>query len=201
MGNNTDWVQFARVRIVKILVSILVLFLAVIILVGTLTNKPIDVWGLKFNMRDTAVKYVTIHDTPVNIKHDISQKIESGASGIQNNAPNYGNQAGGNMAVSSEPALTKDFKHAILNKLHEYAKIKNNPYQVLALKRSPNCNALKFTSELRLFLNRSGYEIKNVGGTYDIIQEDGILFTIEDRCILIVVGVLGQPPYSIRFSP
>jgi len=52
---------------------------AIITFVGLTTNKPIKVWVIEFNIRDTAFKYVTntVHDTvrvPIYVKSEIQSK-------------------------------------------------------------------------------------------------------------------------------
>jgi hypothetical protein len=69
----TDWAKFAAIKVVKILGIILVALFAIIVFAGIFTNKPIKVWVIEFNRRDTAFKYITttVYDTPPTvILHD-----------------------------------------------------------------------------------------------------------------------------------
>lgn len=79
---SNDWLNKIPVKIVKItLITLLVLFAAIIV-VGLATNKPIEVWFIKFNTRDRAAAIQK--DTMIMVVHDtltITKYIGSATSG------------------------------------------------------------------------------------------------------------------------
>lgn len=118
--SGTNWSEIINNRFVQFVVIVLLVIIGGVSAEGIFTNKPIKLWVIEFNRKDTAFKYITnfIHDTiyvPRYVptqelastreeEHKLSsrrptniQKIDNGSSGIQNNAPNYGTQVGGNI--------------------------------------------------------------------------------------------------------
>lgn len=108
---GTDWGKILNMRIVKITLTLIITLIVTIVSFGLFTDKHIKIWFIEFNQRkedlarDTIGKKPTLNDdTAIKTNTTViidkktpakpTQKIDREGSGIQNNAPNYGNQAG-----------------------------------------------------------------------------------------------------------
>ncbi len=62
---GTNWSEFANNKAVKIVAFTLLGLICLITFTGIFTNKPIKIWFVEFNRRDTAFKYVNtiLYDT------------------------------------------------------------------------------------------------------------------------------------------
>lgn len=126
------WVKtLANSMAAKIIAFGLLGLLTVAVGVGLFTKKHVNILGIEFNDKDTVQKIVYSKPDTFYIKtpvisrlapqgkkssaHKNVQKIDSGGSGIQNNAPNYGNQAGRD--INNFGVLPRVIKEADLNEL------------------------------------------------------------------------------------
>lgn len=96
---STDWSKFAGLKITQAIAIVLMLAFITTCAVGLFTNKPIDIWGLRFNITQT----VAVHDTVRIVTHD-TIRVESAtsptrrgkSSDITQSAKNEVNQNSGN---------------------------------------------------------------------------------------------------------
>lgn len=63
---GTDWGKILEMKISRIILSLILIILIIVVAVGLLTTKPIEIWILKFNEKDTKI----IKDTVSVIKYD-----------------------------------------------------------------------------------------------------------------------------------
>lgn len=108
---GTDWGKILSMKIGRIVLFIIITIIVAIVSFGLFTNKHIKIGCIEFNERKEDLVRDTIDKNPTSnndkaIKTNTTviidkknpakptQKIEKEGSGIQNNAPNYGNQAG-----------------------------------------------------------------------------------------------------------
>ncbi len=112
---STDWGEVSKLlseffkdkfmkvafRIAAFTIVFFLIFQIVAFIILTALGKPTKLlWSSNFvtvKVHDTINKTTFIHDTTFINK----MKINSSASGLQNNAPNYGNQAGRDMNVTN----------------------------------------------------------------------------------------------------
>lgn len=108
MSGRTDWTEFAGLKIVQGIGIVLVIMLALTICVGVFTNKPVNLFGLKFNVIETVYVHdttiTTVHDTTIvvrsasladNKKSSIIQNNKSGKNEVNQNSGNNSGQIGG----------------------------------------------------------------------------------------------------------
>jgi hypothetical protein len=95
---GTDWAKLIAMRFVQIVLIAILIILFVTVMVGWFTKKPIDMWGLKFNTKDTV--HITKHDTITLYKYDDQGRKSAKLNGksTQNAEVISNNQKGGQTA-------------------------------------------------------------------------------------------------------
>ena len=63
---GTDWGKILEMKFSRIILSLILIILIIVVLVGLFTTKPIEIWVLKFNEKETKI----IKDTVSTIKYD-----------------------------------------------------------------------------------------------------------------------------------
>jgi len=63
---GTDWGKILEMKFSRIILSLILIILIIVVAVGLFTTKPIEIWVLKFNEKDTKI----IKDTISIIKYD-----------------------------------------------------------------------------------------------------------------------------------
>ena len=119
-----------------------------------------------------------------------TQNIDSGASGIQNNAPNYGNQAGRDMTVISEKELQEADKIPLLNLINKLKKDSSITSNCFGLYIVAGSNGGKVASQITSFLISKGYQQTSSGTSYATSPIKGVIIGSDKECITITVGVL-----------
>lgn len=195
--SNTDWVKFAGMRIIQIIGILILIVLIVVVCVGLFTNKPIKVWFLEFNTKEIRIQ----HDTVQTIIHDTipklvyvekpsprnSQKNDNGGSGIQNNAPNQGVQAGRDVNISTEKQLTEEERVQILDFVAKT--MKENNLDCIWFTTSQGSNGGKFLSQLRAALIKEGYDLEKGANVISLKPSQGVSFSLSSgKCLNITVG-------------
>ena len=117
-----------------------------------------------------------------------SMKIDSGGSGIQNNAPNYGNQAGRDLYVKDKSLDDSEIRDVfdVIN----YAK-ENFHINMIKLVLGPNSNGQKVFTQLNTELLKKGYSIdnNNLGYSYPLQPvRDKITYDTSGKTLSIVIG-------------
>ena len=116
------------------------------------------------------------------------QKIDSGASGFQNNAPNYGNQAARDININAERILTSEEKSELLNAVKKFQKehgLKDSIYISVGQGASG-----KIVLQIKEFLIDSHYNVIIFGTISGTIEKFEVtIFPMDKNCRGLVVGV------------
>ncbi len=149
-----------------------------------------DTGSVVYKKYDPATTFIITKDkksVPLKDKA-ISQKIDSGSSGLQNNATNYGNQAGRDINITNEPTLLESDKKYLLENIQ--ATMKENNTTCIRILLSPESNGGKISKQLDVMLRSAGYTIDGIGTFYGNKRVDGIAYDIEKatNCLKLLVG-------------
>lgn len=187
----------------------IVIIILVIILLKIGCGRYVNIFGLEVNkktpdtvkttqtvfVRDTIPVYKTIPLTtlPKSSKPKSNsnvQNLDSGASGIQNNAPNYGNQAGRDLNIVNEKQLQEADKTALINLIDKLKRDSSTITKCVSLFSSNTSNAGKVSSQISDFLTSQGYKITSTGVSYYTETLRGVMIGYKKGCIEITVGTL-----------
>lgn len=149
-----------------------------------LSNANASLLKIESAINNVGMEYDSLKGT---LKNKNVQNIEKGGSGIQNNAPNYGNQAGRNLTVNAPPSrkLTKEEK----NKMMKALSVKGLRGAVV-IPITTNSEAVAFANKIVAYLNSTQYNgISNNFINYGHTNpKEGVQYVKEGDILKIFVG-------------
>jgi len=114
------------------------------------------------------------------------QQVEKGSSAFQNNATNYGNQAGRDINLSNEKKLNSEEIKELIESTKKI--MSDSSLNCLEIFMEARSNGNKVYAQIMDAFTKAGF--KPMGGvSHDSMIEEGIVYRIRNKCLKITVGL------------
>lgn len=115
-----------------------------------------------------------------------SQKIDSGSSGLQNNAPNYGNQAGRDMYLTTEKKLTSEELDMVIKEINRLSTTNN--IKCVGYLMGQGNNGGEVLYQIKQAVTAAGYDPNNSLMGTSSGNWEGLEIKVQMNCITVFIG-------------